>query len=253
MPTFYRIIKNKSTGGFQSIPYAVALFSAMLYLYYAFLKDKAIILITINTVGFFMEFTYLTIYMIYATRQSRVFTTKMLLLFNVSSLGIIIATTYFFAKGSLRLKIVGWICAIFSVSVFAAPLSIMRQVIKTKSVEFMPFSLSFFLTICSVVWFFYGFLISDYYIAAPNILGFTFGIVQMGLYAVYKNKKQNQASAEAKVHDIVVELKSLDHNHDNISEINPSNKHELEIEIVVLDCDEQVPAGIVVVQSKELP
>ncbi|KAL6564251.1 Bidirectional sugar transporter sweet14 [Orobanche minor] len=251
VPTFYRIFKKKSTEGFQAVPYAVALFSAMIYLYYAFLKQNEIILITINSVGFVMEITYLTIYMIYATKISRVFTTKLLLVFNVSSLGFIIAGTYILAKGPLRVTIVGWICAVFSVSVYAAPLSIMRQVIRTRSVEFMPFSLSFFLTICSVVWFFYGFLISDFYIAAPNTLGFTFGIIQMVLYAVYKSKKQNQPSAESRVHDIVVELKSHDPPpHENDLE-NPPEKQE--IEIVVLDRDEQVPAGIVVIQSKDLP
>ncbi|GER24778.1 bidirectional sugar transporter NEC1 [Striga asiatica] len=226
----------------------------MLYLYYAFLKEKLIILITINSIGFVIESAYLTIFMIYATKESRAFTTKLLVVFNVLSLAMIVGCTYSFVREKSRPKIVGWICAVFSVSVFAAPLSIMRQVIKTKSVEFMPFSLSFFLTICSVVWFFYGFLISDYYIAAPNILGFAFGLMQMGLYFVYKNKnaikQHNQPSNESyetKVHDIIsVELKSsLDKKLDNGLE-NESKK--LDLEIVVLDCEEQV-AGIAVIQS----
>ncbi|XP_041992933.1 bidirectional sugar transporter NEC1-like isoform X2 [Salvia splendens] len=171
VPTFHRICKKKSTEGFQAIPYAVALFSAMLYLYYAFLKKNGMMLITINTFGGTIE----------------VFTTKLILLLNVSSLGLITLCTYYFAHGHLRVNIVGWICAVFSVAVFVAPLSIMRQVVRTKSVEYMPFTLSCFLTLCAVVWFFYGFLIKDYYIATPNILGFVFGLAQMMLYLVYKN------------------------------------------------------------------
>lgn len=50
---------------------------------------------------------------------------KMLLLFNVALLGFIVTSTYFLAKGHRRVEAVGWICAAFSVSVFAAPLSIM--------------------------------------------------------------------------------------------------------------------------------
>ncbi|KAL8530825.1 hypothetical protein ACS0TY_007746 [Phlomoides rotata] len=205
-PTFYRICKKKSTEGFQSIPYAVALFSSMLYLYYAFLKKNAIMLVTINSVGCSIEVAYLTIYMIFATKESRVFTSKLILIFNVSLLGFITVVTYFLSHGHQRVNIVGWFCATFSLCVFAAPLTIMRQVVKTKSVEFMPFALSFFLTICAVVWFFYGFLIRDYYIATPNLLGFTFGMTQMILYMVYKNKKtsikQQIQRGEAKVHDI---------------------------------------------------
>ncbi|OMP06618.1 Zinc finger, B-box [Corchorus olitorius] len=121
-----------------------------------------------------------------------IYTTKLLLFFNFVLLGLIVVGTFVFSKGSQRVSIVGWICAVFSVCVFAAPLSIIRLVIRTKSVEYMPFSLSFFLTLCAVTWFLYGFALRDYYIATPNILGFTFGITQMILYLIYRGNNGNK-------------------------------------------------------------
>ncbi|KZV41910.1 hypothetical protein F511_32235 [Dorcoceras hygrometricum] len=259
-PTFYRIWKKKSTEGFQSFPYSVALFSATLYLYYAFLKKDALILITINSVGCVFEISYLAIFMIYAKKESRAFTCKLLLLFNLTSLGLIIGGTRLFSHGDNRVRIVGWICAAFSVSVFAAPLSIMRQVIRTKSVEFMPFSLSFFLTLCAVMWFCYGFLIKDYYIAAPNVLGLSFGIMQMLLYVVYKDRKQQiqpqEANKdrkeqiqpqEAKIHDLNT-IEGLNKALENSMNV-VSNGQELEI-IVIDHHDDEIP-GVVVIRSKE--
>ncbi|KAL4603170.1 hypothetical protein ACB092_10G106100 [Castanea dentata] len=201
LPTFSRICKKKSTEGFQSLPYSVALFSAMLTLYYGYLKNRAIMLITINSIGCAIESIYLIIFMIYAPGRARIYTAKLLAFFNLGLFGMIVLCTSLLIKQSyLRLTVVGWMCAIFSVCVFAAPLSIMRLVIKTKSVEFMPFSLSFFLTICATMWFSYGLLIDDFFVATPNILGFIFGIAQMILYIIYKDKK-NVVLPEFKVED----------------------------------------------------
>ena len=71
-PTFYRIYKNKSTEGFQSVPYVVSLFSAMLWIYYALLKSDEILLITINTAGCIIETLYIVIYLAYAPKKAKV-------------------------------------------------------------------------------------------------------------------------------------------------------------------------------------
>ncbi|KAM7471550.1 hypothetical protein LguiA_009733 [Lonicera macranthoides] len=145
--TFYRIIKKKSTEGFHSIPYVVALFSSMLWIYYASLKSNVTLLITINSVGCVMETIYIAIYIAYAPKKAMILTVKMLTTLNLVGFWLVIVITHYLVKGEGRVKVLGWICLVLSVSSFAAPLSIML----------------------------------------PNILGFTFGVVQMVLYAIYKN------------------------------------------------------------------
>ncbi|XP_027123941.1 bidirectional sugar transporter SWEET14-like [Coffea arabica] len=190
LPTFYCIYKKKSTEGFQSVPYVVSLFSAMLWIYYAFLKPDTTLLITINSVGCFFQTVYLCYYLFYAPRRARIQTAKLLALLVVMGFGSIILLTQLISTGKTRARIVGWIGLVFSFCVFVAPLAIVRQVIRTKSVEYMPFLPSFFLTLSAIMWFFYGFLRKDYNIAIPNILGFLFGILQMVLYLIYKNAKK---------------------------------------------------------------
>ncbi|XP_073003476.1 bidirectional sugar transporter SWEET14-like [Typha latifolia] len=189
LPTFYRVYRKKSTQDFQSVPYIVALFSAMLWIYYALVKTDSALLISINSVGCFIETIYIIIYLIYSPRKARITTLASLFILNVVVFSLIILFTLLLATGSDREKILGWICVGFSVCVFAAPLSIIRLVIRTKSVEFMPFSLSLFLTISAVVWFLYGLFTKDLYVQLPNVLGFSFGVFQMLLYWCYKNKK----------------------------------------------------------------
>ncbi|XP_055827132.1 bidirectional sugar transporter SWEET10-like [Solanum dulcamara] len=205
VPTFYKIYKKKSTEGFQSVPYVVGLFSAMLWIYYAFLKPDTTLLITINSVGCFIQTFYICFFLFYATKKAKMDTMKLLLSMNVVGLGLIILLTQFFSKGSNRAQIVGWICLIFSFCVFVAPLGVLRQVIRTKSVEYMPFQLSFFLTLSAVMWFFYGLLRKDYNIAIPNVLGFTLGLIQMALYLIYKNAKKVTKEVKLENTEIVVD------------------------------------------------
>ncbi|EYU43030.1 hypothetical protein ABFS82_04G122300 [Erythranthe guttata] len=213
IPTFYTIFKKKSTQGFQSVPYVVGLFSAMLWIYYAFLKPETTLLITINTVGCFVQSTYICFYLFFASKNARIQTVKLILLLNVVGFGLIIVLTHFWANDSNRDDIVGWICLVFSLCVFVAPLGVVRQVIRTKSVEYMPFLLSFFLTLSAVMWFFYGLLRKDYNIAIPNVLGFLFGVVQMVLYVMYKNTNSKKVVKEKKeISEIETKIIVLDEN-----------------------------------------
>ncbi|CAJ2668776.1 unnamed protein product [Trifolium pratense] len=216
--TFYRVYKKKSTEGFQSLPYLVALFSSMLWLYYAYLKKDAFLLITINSFGCVVETIYIILYIIYAPRDARNLTFKLLSAMNVGSFALILLVTNYAVHDSLlRVQVLGWICVSLSVSVFAAPLSIVAQVVRTKSVEFMPFNLSFTLTLSATMWFGYGLFLKDICIALPNVLGFGLGLLQMVVYAIYRNrgekdiKKEKKAPIEA-LKSIVIETQLADKN-----------------------------------------
>ncbi|XP_047307412.1 bidirectional sugar transporter SWEET11-like [Impatiens glandulifera] len=186
VPTFYTIWTNKSTAGFQSVPYVVALFSATLLLYYGILKKHdVVLLITINSFGILIETVYISIYLYYST--TKVQTVRMLVLILVGFAAIVISSQFAIKDYSSRLQIVGRICLVFSVCVFVAPLLVVKQVIQTKNSQFMPFYLSLTLTINAIIWFIYGLLINDMNIAIPNVLGLFFGVVQMILYWIYRN------------------------------------------------------------------
>ncbi|XP_047264651.1 bidirectional sugar transporter SWEET14-like [Capsicum annuum] len=168
VPTFYRIFKKKSSEGFHSLPYVVALFSAMLWIYYAMVKTNVTLLITINSFGCIAETIYVAIYFTYATRKARMKTLGLVLLLNFGAFGFIVFLTQILCKGPKRAEVIGWICMAFSISVFVAPLSIMGRVIRTKSVEFMPFNLTLALVLNAVMWFLYGLLLKDVYITIEN-------------------------------------------------------------------------------------
>ncbi|EXB54898.1 Bidirectional sugar transporter SWEET12 [Morus notabilis] len=239
VPTFYRVYKKKSTEGFQSVPYVVALFSAMMWLYYATLKSDLILLITINSVGCVIETIYIALYIAYATKQARIFTLRLILLLNFGGFCLILLLSHFLAKGSLRATVLGWVCTSFAVSVFAAPLSIIRVVIRTKSVEFMPLPLSFFLTLSATMWLMYGLMLKDLCVAIPNVMGLIFGVLQMVLYVIYRKNKtvlveeqkvQEQIKADIEKAETIimaeVQVISTESNNNNESKEKEKINHE---------------------------
>ncbi|KAL8143932.1 hypothetical protein V2J09_016964 [Rumex salicifolius] len=202
VPTFWRIYKKKSTEGFESLPYICAIFSAMLWIYYALLKTNSFLLITINCFGCVIETIYVAIFIAYASKQAKTSAFKVIVLLNLLGFSSIILACSYLAKPSVRVEILGWICVAFCVVVFAAPLTAIRTVIRTKSVEFMPFPLSLALSLSAVTWFMYGMLQRDMYVVLPNILGFSFGVAQMVLYGIYRNyPKPESKDIEKELHD----------------------------------------------------
>ncbi|BAT82933.1 hypothetical protein VIGAN_04001900 [Vigna angularis var. angularis] len=68
----------------------------------------------------------------------------------------------------------------------------------------MPFNLSFTLTLSAIMWFGYGLFLKDICIALPNVLGFALGLIQMVLYAIYRNgnKKVDKMQKKAQVEQL---------------------------------------------------
>ncbi|KAK1363298.1 Solute carrier family 50 (Sugar transporter) [Heracleum sosnowskyi] len=116
----------------------------------------------------------------YAPKKALVFTLKLVMLLNFAAFWVIVVVVHFLVKPPKQVQVLGGLNLLLSLSVFIAPLSIMKKR-------------------CYVV--FYGFLSRDIYVATPNILGFLYGIVQTVLYAIYRNC-DNKVTEELKLPEI---------------------------------------------------
>uniref|UniRef100_M8C2Z8 Bidirectional sugar transporter SWEET n=1 Tax=Aegilops tauschii TaxID=37682 RepID=M8C2Z8_AEGTA len=186
MATFLQIYRKKTTGGFSSVPYVVALFSCSLLIFYALLKTDSPLLLTINSFGCCIETVYIVAYLVYAPPRARLRTLAYFFVLDVAAFGLVLVVTMYAFAPAHRVKFLGSVCLAFSMAVFVAPLSIIVKVIKTKSVEFLPVGLSFCLVLSAVAWFCYGLFTKDPFVMYPNVGGFFFSCVQIGLYCWYR-------------------------------------------------------------------
>nr|XP_051227590.1 bidirectional sugar transporter SWEET1a-like isoform X2 [Lolium perenne] len=190
MVTFWRIIKMKSTQDFSGVPYNVALLNCLLLAWYGlpFVSPNNILLSTINVTGSVIEAIYVVIFLIFAERRSRL---RLLGLLGgvVAIFTTVVLVSLLALHGNGRDVFCGVAGTVSCICMYAAPLSVMRLVIKTKSVEFMPLLLSLSVFLCGTSWFIYGLLGLDPFIYIPNGCGCFLGMVQLILYAMYRKNK----------------------------------------------------------------
>ncbi|WOL08367.1 bidirectional sugar transporter SWEET4-like [Canna indica] len=194
VPTFVRICKKRSVEEFSPMPYLATMLNCMVWVVYGLpiVHPHSTLVLTINGAGLFIELAYLLLFIIFSKGGKRL---KVIALFIaeivfIIALAIIVITVVH--TWQRRSMIVGIISVVFCIGMYVAPLSVMRMVIQTKSVEFMPLTLSVVGFLNGVCWTTYALIRFDLYITIPNSVGTLFAVAQLVLYAVYYKSTKRQ-------------------------------------------------------------
>ncbi|XP_012849830.1 PREDICTED: bidirectional sugar transporter N3-like [Erythranthe guttata] len=157
---FIKIYGEKSTVGYSVMPYTVALMSSGIWLYYGAIEKDGHLLIGVNAFGCVVETVYIIMYIVYSPPHHKIRIIRLLSIL-LCILCTIILFTFFMWKGNTREEIVSWICFGASISVYGATVGSVVRAIRTRSVAFMPITLTCVLTVNAIIWGVYGFLRGD--------------------------------------------------------------------------------------------
>ncbi|KAL7157737.1 hypothetical protein ABFS83_02G097000 [Erythranthe nasuta] len=185
--TFVRIVKKKSTEEFESIPYICTLLSSCLWTYYGITKPESFLVATVNGFGVLVQIIFVVLFLFFAPPPKRGKTAVLVGIVNIGLLGGgITICKYIVLDEELRIDIIGLMCSALNIVMYASPLSAMKRMVRRKSVEYMPFLVSFSLFLNGGIWTFYAVLVQDWFLGVPNAIGFMLGILQLILYFIYK-------------------------------------------------------------------
>ncbi|KAK6146482.1 hypothetical protein DH2020_020351 [Rehmannia glutinosa] len=185
-----------------------------------FSKDDA--RTVVGVIGFIIEIVYLSLFLIFSDSKKRLRLVVIVVaecLF-MAVLALLVLTLAHSTK--LRSTIVGSICMLGNIMMYASPLSVML-VISTRSVEYMPFFLSLFSFLNGISWTAYALIRFDPFIVAPNGMGSLLGLAQLLLYATfYKSTKRMMAERKAQGEIGLAEKVGADtHKNGHVSHVNP--------------------------------
>ncbi|BAT82208.1 bidirectional sugar transporter SWEET3-like [Vigna umbellata] len=221
--TFKRVIRKKSTEEFSCIPYIIALMNSLLYTWYGLPvvsnKWENFPLVTVNGVGVLFELSYVLIYFWYSSPKGKV-KVAIPAAAVLTVVGVIaIVSTFAISDHRHRKLLVGSVSLGVSIALYASPLVVMKKVIETKSVEFMPLPLSLSSLLVSLLWMTYGLLIRDIFVAGPNVVGTPLGILQLVLHCKYGKRREKEEPNKQNVHEEKVDMEMGHHKDGNV----PSN------------------------------
>ncbi|KAJ8486022.1 hypothetical protein OPV22_018507 [Ensete ventricosum] len=160
VPTFRRIWKSGSVEQFHATPYLATLLNCMFWILYGLPMRLRVLLVLVIEI-----------------------------LFVGAVAAIVLTIVHGYMRRSL---IVGVLCVIFGTLMYASPLSVMKQVIQSKSVEFMPLFLSLASFFNGICWTIYALIRFDLFITIPNGLGVAFAVAQLILYMMYRGSTARQ-------------------------------------------------------------
>ncbi|XP_022137300.1 bidirectional sugar transporter SWEET5, partial [Momordica charantia] len=187
IPTFTAIIRRNAVEDFKPDAYLATVLNCAMWVFYGmpFVHPDSILVVTINSIGLFTEIVYVSIFFTYSPWSKR----KKLLIFLLCEAiffaCVVVITMKVWHTTKERTFFVGIICIIFNICMYTSPLTIMRLVIKTKSVKYMPFTLSLASFCNGIIWAVYALLKFDPNVLIPNSLGALSGLIQLILYATY--------------------------------------------------------------------
>ena len=196
VPTFLKIIRERSTMSFSIFPYLSGLWNCFLWSLYALpvITEDRLTPLICNSIGLGLQIAYLALFIAFCPKDQRRHTALLVLacaappfILGLSVLGIWSAppNTYTYA--------LGWLALLVNIAFYASPLRVVGLVIRTKSVEFMPLPMTVCCLLCSSFWTAYGGYVCDPFIAVPNAAGVVLGVAQCIIWTIYCRKRPTAA------------------------------------------------------------
>nr|ADE76186.1 unknown [Picea sitchensis] len=138
-------------------------------------------------------------YLAFAPKKRKIKTMRFTFIMSLAFVGVVLITLLAIHTNASRQLVAGTVCVLLSIAMYASPLLIIGLVIRTKSVEYMPFFLALFNLLNALTWAAYSVVTRDIFVAIPNGIGCVCGFIQLTVYCIYRNSK---AIPSTKIEDV---------------------------------------------------
>lgn len=195
LPLVKRIRAQRDTEGYSPLPYLVTCAQCATWFLYCCIKPGNLTPAFANVFGVVLEAAWVSQFLLFSPADTK---PRLLRACAGAAVGVLLLVILALALPPLAAQnVVGWTAVAFNVAMYSAPLGVMGTVLRTRSVEAMPLSLSAIGLVCSFVWAGYGLYCGDYRILVPNALGVLLSAAQVLLWGFVAATGSGEAHAAA--------------------------------------------------------
>ncbi|KAF7153982.1 hypothetical protein RHSIM_Rhsim01G0285400 [Rhododendron simsii] len=123
--TFWEIVKRRTTGDYESIPYICKLVNAYMWVYYGVLKPDSVLVATVNGFGGAAEIAYIIIFLKFAPPRMKARTAIMFAISDAAFPAAVVLVTQLTLDSEQQIEVAGFLSLCFSMVAYASPLSAM--------------------------------------------------------------------------------------------------------------------------------
>lgn len=180
-----KIYTKGSSNDISPLPFLTGILTTFIWLEYGVRKPDGIVA-SVNIVGLLLQASFLACFYVY-TKPKQPLHLRIFVLV-AALITVHCNVTYYVATAEMSVRILGFLGSAAALFFFASPLASLAQVVKTKSVECLPFPLILSSFIVSSLWALYGVLCDDPFIYVPNTIATIITAAQLALFLVYPSK-----------------------------------------------------------------
>lgn len=182
------------------LPYCMMMIDGANWIIYAIMIEDTFPIGVTNTFGFLAGSLYSFVYLRNCWHDKRehvrreawcIFLAAVVVIAVMTSASIVLAVVW---SRQTAVDHVGYVVDVFNVMLYASPLALAWKVLRTGSTSGMYLPLSLTITAAAILWATYGFLTSDWFVAAPQSVGFLAGVAQLLLFLRFGVADNNEPS-----------------------------------------------------------
>lgn len=187
------IYKQGNTRGIGIMPFLGGIIMSVLNLKYGYiLRDDK--MIQVNLTGLALNIVYTLIYYTYTQEKVKVWA-------KIGLAGAFSTAIIGYAQmedPKLIENRLGTIITVFMFYLIASPLFGLKEIIRNKSTEGMPFPIIFSGTIVTFMWLLYGIILRNKFLVIQNVVAVILCGSQLSLFVIYPSKSKRKEVTKAK-------------------------------------------------------